>query len=88
MADSVTFDNPELNWPPEWQSREYDTFKRIIERLVARTGGPGTDSISGQADSISLLTLKVANLELQTATLTPHPVRKKSRDKYLQAGLL
>lgn len=71
----VLFDNPELNFPPEWDDVKYDPFKRIIERMSARIGGPSTDTIdtiggtlSGATDSISLLTLKVANLELLTAT--------------------
>lgn len=85
---AVTYDNPELNWPQQWQGKEYDTFKRIIERMSARMGGPESDSISGQADSIALLTRKVANLEVQEATKPPPPIRRKSRDKYLQAGLL
>jgi len=59
----ITFDNPELNFPDEWKERKYDPFKRIIERMSTRMGGPTTDSINTNSSSIDTLNEAVDELE-------------------------
>ena len=60
---AITYDDPELNFPDEWADRKYDVFKRIIERMSTRIGGPQTDTIDENQTNISTLNEAVEELE-------------------------
>lgn len=59
---AITFDDPTLNWPEELSKPENEPYRRIIERIVARIGGPANDTINTLTEATDTNSTSITSL--------------------------
>ena len=77
----ILFDDPTLNWPNELNTVENEPFRRIIERIVARIGGPDVDTIGSHTTSINSNTTSISTLQDTTEELEELIILLQKRTK-------